>query len=771
MGNESMARAERAAMLCAALAWSAAAAAESTPDIEALIPVESLTASPPEPDSSLEPARKPPIEEIVVTANKREEVLRDIPASIAVLDGESLEQSGAQGIDDFLKLVPGVNIIPNEPGAVKVTIRGISSELGTNSTTGTLFGNVSFNDAYFPFVALDPNPFDMHNVEVLKGPQGTLYGASALNGAVRYVPQSPELDAFEVKYFAQYTQVSEGHGAPIYGAAANLPLGDSLAVRLVGFDRRSPGYIDDTGRGLEDINRIRQRGARVMAQWRPTDALQVSLLYLRQDTGFDDAPFADNRDGRLSRDNTPGPSPRDSYYDMGNLALAYEFDRFTFHAETALVRKRFEEAPELSRLATGEADTSTISSEIFFDSDTWSQELRLSSAADMDHPWRWVAGAFWQEQPIDSGFDIFTTPGVSTLTPIAIPDLSAYGGGLPAGNAFITPGGQAVLGHQRADITVRELALFADVTRDLGDDWQASLGLRGYRTTSGGVTRASGALYGVVENVNDGEVAERGLTPKASLRWQPSDRFQSYVLVSRGFRVGGIQPTASSLSTTAPRSFESDTIWNYEGGVRTQWLDDQLYADLTLFHADWDQPQLAQRDPSNPNPVATYYDNVGGAKSDGAELALQWRTPVDGLSVSVSAAYTRTVTTEAFTTGAGVETTPGTPWPYAPRWQTATVIAYERPLADGWGIHGSLTHTLISEAYTTLANDVPVFDYELVDLQLGVTDGAAIWPSLTLTLSNLTDERGINQSAFTGPANDVVYVRPRAVTLHLGGRF
>ena len=98
MGNESMARAKRAAMLCAALAWSAAAAAESTPDIEALIPVESLTASPPEPDSSLEPARKPPIEEIVVTANKREEVLRDIPASIAVLDGESLEQSGAQGM-------------------------------------------------------------------------------------------------------------------------------------------------------------------------------------------------------------------------------------------------------------------------------------------------------------------------------------------------------------------------------------------------------------------------------------------------------------------------------------------------------------------------------------------------------------------------------------------------------------------------------------------------------------------------------------------------
>ena len=115
------------------------------------------------------------IPEIIVTATKQDRALRDIPSSIAVLDGATLEDSGAQGIEDFLQDVPGVNIISQDVGATKVTIRGISSDVGTTSTTGILYGNVSFSDAFFPFVSLDPHPFDMNTVEVLKGPQGTLF--------------------------------------------------------------------------------------------------------------------------------------------------------------------------------------------------------------------------------------------------------------------------------------------------------------------------------------------------------------------------------------------------------------------------------------------------------------------------------------------------------------------------------------------------------------------------------------------------------------------
>lgn len=721
--------------LCAFLLAAATAAGAQEP---AVIPVPDAAEPPPAEDSTELP-------DMVVTTHKKEQVLRDIPASIAAIDGAALEASGAQGMEDFLRWVPGVTLMPNEPGATKVTIRGISSELGTNATTGVLFGNVSFNDAYFPFVGLDPNPFDLYDVEVLKGPQGTLYGASALNGAVRYVPNRPELGRFETRWFAQYARVGEGGAAPTYGAAVNIPLGSDAdkAVRIVAHRRESPGYTDDVGRGLEDVNEVAQYGVRALAAWQVTDRVALSLMALRQDTEFDDDGFADNREGRLERDNTPLPNPKTSVYELANAALQVDFDALTVTLEGATVVKHFGEAPDISRLATGEASTSTVPTTIFFNSDTNTVELRAASPAEATGPWSWVAGAFWSDQPIDSGYDIYANG----------------------------PLGPSVAGHQRSDVTVTERAVFADVTRLLGEAWEVSLGARGYKTTSGGVAIASGPLYGGTENRNEGVVEEDGVSPKASVRWLASDAVQAYALASRGFRVGGIQPTASALSTSIPRSFRSDSIWNYELGVRTQWLGDSLRADLTAFHEDWDEPQLAQRDPNNPNPVATYYDNVGGAKSDGAELSVVWRTPLEGLTATVGAAGARTVTTVPFTTASGVDTQPGTPWPYAPRWQTATTLAYDRPLWEGWQARAVATHTLVSRAWTTLANDVGVYDYEQVDLLFSAGPLAGPWPEFSVGATNLLDERGINQNTFTGEASDVTYARPRTFMVRIDGRF
>jgi iron complex outermembrane receptor protein len=729
---------------CAALALVALAAVAQEPESPAaqepeppVIPVDAPAAEP-APDAATT------LPDVIVTTNKQQQVLRDIPASITAVDGAALEAAGAQGMEDFLRWVPGVTLMPNEPGATKVTVRGISSELGTNATTGVLFGNVSFNDAYFPFVGLDPNPFDLYDVEVMKGPQGTLYGASALNGAVRYVPNAPEFDRFETRYFAQYSRVEEGGAAPTYGAAVNVPIGDGAdkAVRLVAHRRESPGYTDDTGRGLEDVNEVSQYGVRGLAAWQLTDRAALSLMVLRQDTEFADDGFADNRDGRLTRDNTPLPNPKTSVYELANAALRYDFELLSLALEGATVVKHFGEQPDISRLATGEASTSTVPTRIFFNSDTNSVELRATSPDGADGPWSWVAGAFWSDQPIDSGYDIYANSAL----------------------------GQTVAGHQRSDVAVTERALFADVTRALGQSWEVSLGLRGYRTTSGGVALASGPLYGGAENRNEGMVDEDGVNPKIAARWLFSEDVQAYALASRGFRVGGIQPTASALSPSIPRSFRSDTIWNYELGARTEWLGNSLRADLTAFHEDWDQPQLAQRDPNNPNPVATYYDNVGGVRSDGAELSLLWRTPLDGLSASVAAAYARTVTTVPFTTATGVATEPGTPWPYAPRWQTATTLAYDRSLG-AWQLRATLGHAFVSKAWTTLANDVSVFDYQQFDALIGVGPLAGLWPEVSVGVTNLLDERGIAQNTFTGPASDVTYVRPRTLMLRLDGRF
>ncbi len=709
------------------------------------------------------------IPEIIVTATKQDKALRDIPSTIAVIDGQALENSGAQGIEDFLQDVPGVNIISQDVGATKVTIRGISSDVGTTSTTGILYGNVSFSDAFFPFVSLDPHPFDMHDVEVLKGPQGTLFGAAALNGAVRYVPREAQPGEFAVKYFAQHLQYSEGGSDPVLGGALNLPLlGEDAALRMVAVRRRTPGYTDDIGRGLEDVNPVEQEAFRALASWQPDSAWRIDARYVRESSFYPDEAFADNREGRLERSNTPDTSPRDAFYDLADATVEYAFDWATLTSESAFVRKRFDQQTDISRTFTGaNTSQSSVGTFVFFDSDTFSQELRLNSIAD-GGPLSWVGGVFWSEQPIYSGFDIFladTVPVSQASDVLALPGLSEA-----LQNGVLSSNGQPLLGQQRSDITATELAAFGEASYAFAESWEATLGLRAYRTRSGGLAVASGPLYGG-ENINDGEVRETGLNPKLSLSWIPSNALMVYATAARGFRLGGIQPTASGLSTDIPRVFKSDTLWSYELGLRTAWFGRTLLLDLTAFYVEWQDAVLAQLDANNPNPVAYYYDNVGGAKSQGLEGSLQWLTPVRGLSFKAAASVSETVTTVPFTVSSGEDITPGTTWPFAPRQQFSASLQYALPLGERLEVVADLSHNAIGRAYTTLVGDVAVFDYGLSDLRLGLNDQRERWPSLSLLVSNLADERGINQDTVLGDAHDVMYTRPRAVSLILSGTF
>lgn len=709
------------------------------------------------------------IPEIIVTATKQNRALREIPVSISVIDGKALEDSGAQGIADFLQNVPGVNIISQDVGATKVTIRGISSDVGTTSTTGILYGNVSFSDAFFPFVSLDPHPFDMHDVEVLKGPQGTLFGAAALNGAVRYVPNDAELGRFDVKYYAQHMSINEGESDQILGAALNLPLlGDDAALRLVAVQRKTPGYTDDIGRDLKDVNPVDQEAFRVLGSWEPSENWRVDARYVRESSDYPDEGFADNREGRLERGNTPEASPRKSSYDLAAATLEYEFDWATLTSESALVTKRFDQQTDISRTATGaNTQQTSLGTTIFFDSETLSQELRLSSLPDAGR-WSWVGGLLWSEQPIWSGFDIYLADSVPLGQGLEALGLFDIAGSSELG--LLSANGQPLLGQQRSDVTATELAAFGEVNWNFIEDWELTLGLRAYRTRSGGVAVASGALYGG-ENVNEGEIRETGLNPKVSLSWSPSRDVMFYSLVARGFRLGGIQPTASGLSTDIPKVYKSDTLWSYELGVRSSWFARTLLLDLTVFHVDWDDAVLAQLDANNPNPVAYYYDNVGGARSQGLEAALQWLTPLPRLSINASYSASNTETTVPFTVSSGAEIAPGTKWPFAPGSQSSASLQYNWPIGDRLSLVASYSYNYIADANTTLLGDIQVFDYGLSDVRVRLQDQLGIWPSLSVLVNNVSDVRGINQDTVLGDAHDVSYTRPRTVSLVLSGAF
>lgn len=753
--------------------------AQPTAQAESLatVPVSLPTATDEKKSVATNADRKPSagLEEIVVTATKQEQYLRDIPASITALSGADLERSGAQSAEDYLKLVPGVNITSTGDSPPRITIRGIASDIATSSTTGILFGNVSFTDAYVPFVALDPNPFDMASVEVLKGPQGTLFGASALNGAVRYVPMAPQLGVFQVKYFGQYTSIQDGGRAPTYGAAVNAPIGDSAAIRVMGFKRESPGYIDNEKLGIKDANNLDQTGIRAMLDWHPSDNSDVAFTYARQKTERHEPGLSDNTDEQLKTSNRPRLSYNNTAYDLANLSLRYSADWADLISESAYVVKDGNNFFDATARFVPQSSIPIAAQEYISHSKSYTQELRLASPTGSDSSWRWVAGASFFRQEIKQLLNIPLGDLNLPITPL-IPILNGVIPGL--GDLFSASGDPRVAAED-LNVQVKELALFGDVTYTFLEDWDLSLGGRLYKTKSGGLNRQSGlvvlAFYQNPYHDIEGQVAEHGFNPKASLTWHATEDILGYVALSKGFRVGGVQAGLSTplSQSPAPDLFKSDYIWNYEGGVRTQWFDNTMRFDVTGFYETWKDPQTVESDASG---LSVFIDNVGGVKSLGGEASFEYLPPIDGLKLTATAGYTKATTTKTFVTSNGTQIQPGNPWPLSPKWQTATTLSYLTSISD-WQIGASATHTYMSHAIANLQQNVAIFGFSQWDAQLSLANPAVQWlPQLALTMNNIGNKRGITNEflSTTTPATAAVetyYIQPRSVTLRLMGNF
>ncbi len=733
-----------------------------------------LATKEPEPQPALaEPRRAPQIEEIVVTATKRAEPLREIPATISVLTGEDLEREGIQSIDQIVTMVPGVNLSDAGTGGEpkRVTIRGVSSGTNTNLSVGTLIGDIPFSDPFAPKVQLDPNPFDMATVEVLKGPQGTLFGGTGLNGMIRYVPEAPRLDEVQLKYYGQLTSYPGNGGSGWnYGAMLNAPFaGNQAAVRLVGFKRDSPGYVDDTKNGRSDINTTSQYGLRGILAWEPDDRWKFSLLGAIQRTEDDDIAYADNYDGRLEHGDSPRASPGKSGYDLANLSIERRFDWGDLISQTSYVEKRFEIFLEASRALGGLLPLLAGASDNH--SKGFTQELRAVSAPS-DGPWKWLLGGFYYDMQLYDCSEIGAAQGLPTLP---IPPLLNGLLATPCPGNASKMAGMLDIGQLRGEIDLEERAVFGELTRELGERWEVTLGARAYRIRTGGTIFFSGLLYAAQNNLMAGqrsaESSEDGISPKASISFEPADNLRLYFTASRGFRFGGPQLAASSPTAQVPSSYKSDSLWNYELGLRSDWLDRSLRIDASAYMIDWKDPQVYQIVPAS---TTGFIDNVGGVRGEGVEVSVSYLPPfAEGLSLNVAASWARTETTEEFRDVSNKDIPAGSPWPMSPRWQTSTTLAYTQPVAS-WQLGTSLRHNYLGQACNTISCTAQVFGYRTLDLNLFATPAeGSYWPQLSLTLANLTDERGRgNVTTNPLPARDTVtYVAPRTFVLRLSGSF
>jgi outer membrane receptor protein involved in Fe transport len=669
------------------------------------------------------------LEEIVVTATKRPERVRDISGSVSAYDQAALESLGAESFSDYLTRTPGVVFNAGVPGNSPATIRGVATTTGiaqAQGTTGYFINDVPMTDPFYSAGIPDIDTFDVDNVTVLRGPQGTLFGSASMGGAVNYQAARPDLANFDAHFRGNWDRNQDHEdGYGVHGML-NVPIvSDVFAIRGV-YDRRQiAGFVDNVGTGQKDSNQTTIEGGRVLATLAPAAGTRLSYLFLDQTESTVDAGSTQPSVGAYAK-NTLIPEPFDYRTTLHNLRLDQELGFATLTATATYHEKVFSSqqdysglAPDLAPVAFLEPGTSR--------GETY--EVRLASPTG--HSFEYVVGAFsdsTSEHIVDSLDAPAAAPIFGTSTILEAP----------------------------VDIHGREGALFGEGTWHFTDQFKMTLGGRWFHTKLDTTTTEEGPLAGPT-TTTEGNSSETGFSPKASITWQPDRDTLIYALATRGFRFGG--PNIARDPTFAiPSQFNSDSLWNYEIGARKSLLDNRLWLDGTLYWIDWSDIQVTETSPGG----FTYTANAGRARNRGFEASATYRV-VPELSLRAAITYLDGVLRRDFDSGQGLIPA-GAQLPGASKWQISDSIVYA-PAVLQLAPTFTLSHRYISSAPGELV-PAPQMQggYNLFDLRAGVTMrryGAFLY------IDNIGNTRGVS-TAMTGVRGPVQFlIQPRTIGITL----
>ena len=522
--------------------------------------------------------------EVVVTAQRRGEALQDVPISISVLSGERLDSSSSEGVIEALRSVPGVTTSEYfQSGGSGIAVRGVTANAPTLNGSNPV--SYYLDEVPFSFVksaiAPDTSAYDLQRVEVLRGPQGTLYGASALNGVVRVITNDADLSRtdFKGRVSTSYTE----HGGFNYRAdgMVNVPLvQDKLGLRLVAGIVDNDGWIDRPGK--DNANNVRNFSLRAKLGWQPTETLRIDASYWR----------ARNRQGGLSVGsedffrNTRIPEPQAFDYDAFGLNIEQDFGGVVLINQTGYLDLVNDGIFDYAGTAFNIALGSIFSTKIF------SNELTLNS--DTNGPLSWSVGASYRqardklEQYDDGGFFAYT----------AFDNSDAY-------------------------------AVFGEATYQIGQV-RLTGGLRYFYDDVS--ARASNPPTPTAEE------DYKALTPRAVITWLPDTSTTVYASYSQGFRSGSIQ-----YQGLVPPEFPGvrpDRLHNYEVGTKLNLLDNRLQFETALYYIDWKNVQQSLSVPaiSIPNAFVTALVNAASASGVGIDAKISARVTPE-LTLSVAGSY------------------------------------------------------------------------------------------------------------------------------------
>lgn len=737
--------------------------------------------------------------DIIVTASKRSERLADVGQSLTAVSGAELEQRNLVRIEDFAAQVPGLAFW-GDGRSLRPILRGVNS--GGN---GALVA-VNIDETPFSYQSgltnsatdtANIDAFDMARIEVLKGPQGTLYGASASGGLIKYVTNAPNPDAFEARGEVGGEIVDGGSAAGVVRGVVNIPLVDGkVALRATGLYREIPGYINNPLLGSK-ANSGDTWALRLSLLAKPTETFTIRLTGFRQDQTLDDNNMAEIVGSSLDPANPP-----DNVFEIangGNLFHSsfmgnpsknrYEYANLTMDLETGFAS--FLSSTSFSRLSTQfRADISSASAAPglpygqafgmgYFGLPTiamwgnqensgkrWNQEFRMSSLPDShigSLKFDWQVGGFYAREDITfSQFYDAIDPSSGEILTTRIPlGEGAFSDPLPLGGSDL-PG------------RYEEFSGFASGTLHLSTQIDITLGGRyaDIRQKSQ-VISSAGLVNGLLSELVNPVVKshESKFTWSAGLRWRPADDSLIYARVATGYRPGGPILRIPGAPADFPASYKSDSVINYELGYRGAFLNKTVDIDVAVFYLDWTDMQVLSDYVSQPSgQVFTVQGNAGSARSTGVEWNIGW-SPITGLRLSTVGAYTDAkITEDAPTFGAAN----GNPLPLVPKWSNTVNLDYEVEFSDTERAYAGIswTHTGVRYAnFTTSATDGNNFrlpPYNAVNAQAGIELGRY---SFSLYVRNIGNARGITDASFSGGANmtgTATFIQPRTAGIKLG---
>lgn len=536
------------------------------------------------------------LEEVIVTAQKRRENLQDVPISITVLQGESLDRS-VQGVSEALARTPNVATIDTGTGTTQLTIRGVS---GPGINQGSSPVGYYLDSAPFAQIRNSPvpdsNAYDLDRVEVLRGPQGTLYGATSANGVVRVLTKDADLDEFAVKTRATGSGTKDG-GENFRGdMALNVPIveGKLAARAVVGYEDWS-GWIDRPFR--KDANETEVRNLRLKVNAQPTQALSVGLSAWSSRSDLNGrAAATDQRTYPSSVNET-----QEVDYDVYGLKVGYDFPGFSVTSATSHLEFSNPGTLDYEAIFGPVLASTVLSTE--FDSKMFAQELTFNSTGD--GPWRWTAGAMYRDAK-DKFFQW----------------RRQYAN--PNGNRFYD--------------TSESVAVFGELTRQLMDDrLELTGGLRYFEDKV--VTQETSRLQDPAAVLVSTDDTFDAVSPRAMLTWHWSDAVMTYASYAEGFRSGFSQQPVVLLSAPWLPPVDPDNLINYEIGAKGSAWSNRLSFDLAVFYIDWQdiQQQLSIQTVSGTGLAFNVSAGVNGesASGVGAEFGLSLR-PIDGLILATN---------------------------------------------------------------------------------------------------------------------------------------